>query len=80
MSIKAGKTGAGRTAPVFCTRAPGGKMSAGADGCPAREQGNQKGVKAMKRKDFYIPSKDGVHRLHAVLWEPDGEEIGRAHV
>ena len=27
----------------------------------------------MKRKDFYIPSKDGVHRLHAVLWEPDGE-------
>lgn len=27
----------------------------------------------MKRKDFYIPSKDGVHRLHTVLWEPAGE-------
>lgn len=27
----------------------------------------------MKRKDFYIPSKDGVHRLHVVLWEPEGE-------
>lgn len=29
--------------------------------------------KAMKRKDFYIPSRDGVHRLHVVLWEPEGE-------
>ena len=27
----------------------------------------------MKRKDFYIPSRDGVHRLHVVLWEPDTE-------
>lgn len=27
----------------------------------------------MNRKDFYIPSKDGVHRLHVVLWEPEGE-------
>ncbi|MDE7477441.1 MAG: alpha/beta hydrolase [Lachnospiraceae bacterium] len=27
----------------------------------------------MKRKDFNIPSKDGVHRLHVVLWEPDTE-------
>lgn len=25
----------------------------------------------MKRKDYYMPSKDGVHRLHVVLWEPD---------
>lgn len=25
----------------------------------------------MKRKDFHIPSKDGVHRLHVVLWEPE---------
>ncbi|MDE5825032.1 MAG: alpha/beta hydrolase, partial [Lachnospiraceae bacterium] len=32
----------------------------------------------MKRKDFYIPSKDGVHRLHVVLWEP--ETKGRAVV
>lgn len=29
--------------------------------------------KAMRRKDFYIPSRDGVHRLHVVLWEPEGE-------
>lgn len=29
--------------------------------------------RSMKRKDFYIPSKDGVHRLHVVLWEPEGE-------
>ncbi|MDE5697911.1 MAG: alpha/beta hydrolase [Lachnospiraceae bacterium] len=27
----------------------------------------------MKRKDFYIPSRDGVHRLRVVLWEPEGE-------
>lgn len=27
----------------------------------------------MKRKDFYIPSKDNVHRLHVVLWEPESE-------
>lgn len=27
----------------------------------------------MKRKDFYIPSKDGVHKLHVVLWEPEAE-------
>lgn len=27
----------------------------------------------MRRKDFYIPSKDGIHRLHVVLWEPEGE-------
>ena len=25
----------------------------------------------MKRKDYYMPSKDGIHRLHVVLWEPD---------
>lgn len=25
----------------------------------------------MERKDFYIPSRDGVHKLHIVLWEPD---------
>ncbi len=25
----------------------------------------------MERKDFYIPSRDGVHKLHVVLWEPD---------
>lgn len=27
----------------------------------------------MKRRDFHIPSKDGVHRLHVVLWEPETE-------
>ena len=27
----------------------------------------------MKRKDYYMPSKDGIHRLHVVLWEPDTE-------
>ena len=27
----------------------------------------------MGRKDFKIPSKDGVHKLHVVLWEPEGE-------
>lgn len=27
----------------------------------------------MKRRDFRIPSKDGVHRLHVVLWEPEAE-------
>lgn len=27
----------------------------------------------MKRRDFYIPSRDGVHRLHVVLWEPEME-------
>lgn len=27
----------------------------------------------MSRKDLNIPSKDGVHRLHVVLWEPVGE-------
>lgn len=26
----------------------------------------------MGRKDFQIPSRDGVHRLHVVLWEPEG--------
>jgi alpha-beta hydrolase superfamily lysophospholipase len=25
----------------------------------------------MSRKDFTIPSKDGVHRLHVILWEPE---------
>lgn len=25
----------------------------------------------MGRKDFRIPSRDGVHRLHVVLWEPE---------
>lgn len=25
----------------------------------------------MKKKDFFIPSKDGVHKLHVVLWEPE---------
>lgn len=27
----------------------------------------------MRRRDFYIPSRDGVHRLHVVLWEPQQE-------
>lgn len=27
----------------------------------------------MKKKEFYIPSRDGVHRLHVVLWEPETE-------
>jgi alpha-beta hydrolase superfamily lysophospholipase len=30
-----------------------------------------KGVKNMSRKDFTIPSRDGVHRLHVILWEPE---------
>ncbi len=25
----------------------------------------------MEKKEYYIPSKDGIHRLHVVLWEPD---------
>lgn len=25
----------------------------------------------MEKKEFYIASKDGVHRLHVVLWEPE---------
>jgi alpha-beta hydrolase superfamily lysophospholipase len=28
----------------------------------------------MSRKDFTIPSKDGVHKLHIVLWEPDDKD------
>lgn len=27
----------------------------------------------MARKDFRIPSRDGVHKLHVVLWEPENE-------
>ena len=27
--------------------------------------------KVMEKKEYYIPSKDGIHRLHVVLWEPD---------
>ena len=27
----------------------------------------------MGRKDFSIPSKDGVHKLHVILWEPESE-------
>lgn len=27
----------------------------------------------MGRRDFRIPSRDGVHRLHVVLWEPETE-------
>ena len=27
----------------------------------------------MSRKDFRIPSRDGVHKLHVVLWEPENE-------
>lgn len=27
----------------------------------------------MGREDFSIPSKDGVHKLHVVLWEPESE-------
>lgn len=30
----------------------------------------------MIKKEFYIPSADGVHRLHVVLWEPDTEVKG----
>jgi alpha-beta hydrolase superfamily lysophospholipase len=29
----------------------------------------------MSRKDFTIPSKDGVHKLHVVLWEPDCGDV-----
>lgn len=25
----------------------------------------------MRKKEFYIPSRDGVHRLHVILWEPE---------
>lgn len=25
------------------------------------------------RKEFTLPSSDGVHQLHAVLWLPEGE-------
>ena len=24
--------------------------------------------KVMEKKEYYIPSKDGIHRLHVVLW------------
>ena len=27
----------------------------------------------MRRKDFRIPSKDGVHKLHVAVWEPESE-------
>lgn len=27
--------------------------------------------KAINKKEYYIPSKDGIHRLHVVVWEPD---------
>ncbi len=27
----------------------------------------------MGKKDFRLPSKDGVHKLHVALWEPEGE-------
>ena len=30
----------------------------------------------MIKKEFYIPSADGVHRLHVILWEPDTEVRG----
>lgn len=30
----------------------------------------------MIKKEFYIPSADGVHRLHVILWEPDTEVKG----
>jgi len=30
----------------------------------------------MKRKDLAIPSRDGVHKLHVVLWEPEGAVKG----
>ena len=30
----------------------------------------------MTRNDFYYPSKDGVHRIHAVSWIPDGPVHG----
>lgn len=30
----------------------------------------------MRRKDFTIPSKDGVHKLHVILWEPESEVKG----
>jgi alpha-beta hydrolase superfamily lysophospholipase len=29
----------------------------------------------MSRKDFTIPSKDGVHKLHVILWKPDDSEV-----
>ena len=25
------------------------------------------------KKEFTIPSSDGVHRVHAILWLPEGE-------
>lgn len=25
----------------------------------------------MSRRDFYIPSRDGIHQLHVILWRPD---------
>jgi alpha-beta hydrolase superfamily lysophospholipase len=28
----------------------------------------------MSRRDFTIPSRDGVHRLHVILWEPEDKE------
>lgn len=30
----------------------------------------------MRREDFYFDSKDGVDKIHAVRWEPDGEAVG----
>lgn len=30
----------------------------------------------MKRKELAVPSKDGIHKLHVVLWEPEGEIKG----
>lgn len=32
----------------------------------------------MKKKEFYIPSRDGVHRLHVVLGAGDRGKGGRA--
>ena len=30
----------------------------------------------MIKKDFYYPSSDGMTRIHAIMWEPDGEPVG----
>ena len=30
----------------------------------------------MIKKDFYYPSSDGMTRIHAITWEPDGKPVG----
>ena len=30
----------------------------------------------MIKKDFYYPSSDGMTRIHAIMWEPDGKPVG----